>query len=346
MLTVTGRDVLVHNMGDAEADQLHFAWLYESPNGNWYMTYRQGGHGAPDGDVVRAVTSRDKGATWGAWTGIETAKPDFYQFFPTRLPDGSLICYRMPFGNLATQPDGTASGTQDMYRSADGGHTWTEYVARVTRTPYCATDASLKTLWGPGIQVSDGRLLMGIISREGNSRAGVVESHDAGHSYQYLASVCDDPSVGQRREPAIVQLPSGEVLAILRTGTNTSNMVLTRSSDGGRTWSAPQVLTEPGVCPQVRQLDSGAVVCTYGTRHYLHTMASWDDGTTWSTPLSIYEGSGTGYSSVQVLSADTYRVVYDESSFQETFQPGGNRIVRVTVKAGPEAIEARAQGGD
>jgi len=334
-LELVERTVLISNNGDTTADQLHFPWLYESSNGNWYMTYREGGHSVPDGDQVQTVKSSDQGKTWGPWLGL-SAERNLRQFFPTRLSDDSLIFYRCRLEDLtAVAGKKMTDATSYMYRSTDEGDTWTKYAAPVTGMPSSTytTGSGLKTLWGTGIQMSDGRLLIGIMSRDSISLVGVAQSTDNGQSFQYLASVCDDPSVGPwRREPGLALLENGDLIAVVRTGTNTSNMVLTHSTDGGRTWEKPRKLAEPGVCPQLRRLGNGTLVMSYGTRQYVHTAASWDGGQTWSDPLALYTGQGTGYTSIQALSADSYRVVYDESSF-ESGQPGGNRMVRMVLRA-------------
>ena len=326
VLTIFNRDVLISNLSDETVDQLHYASLYESPNENWYLTYHTGAMDAVE-MPGRTTMSSDGGETWSAWEGLTLEKGVLFHIFPTRLADDSLIFFQTWLDDLSGVPGGPTTGTAHMYRSTDDAHTWTKYDAPVTGMPYAP---KLVTLWGPGIQMPDGRLLWGIMSREVPSIAGVAETSDSGQSFQYLASVLDDPSVGQRREPGIVRLRSGELISILRTGTDAGNMVLTRSSDDGQSWGDLQKLAEPGVCPQVLQLDNGAVVITYGTRYYLHAMASWDDGHTWSQPISLYEGQGSGYSSVQALSANSFRVVFDESSWY-TLQEGGNRIVRIEL---------------
>ena len=45
-LELARRDVLLTNSGRYAIpdEQLHFPYLYESENGNWYMTYREGPH--------------------------------------------------------------------------------------------------------------------------------------------------------------------------------------------------------------------------------------------------------------------------------------------------------------
>ena len=69
------RDVLLSNPGlyGIPDEQLHFPFLYESDNGNWYMTYREGPHFESkfgSGNRVQCVQSRDRGRTWLPWMGM------------------------------------------------------------------------------------------------------------------------------------------------------------------------------------------------------------------------------------------------------------------------------------
>jgi hypothetical protein len=198
--------------------------------------------------------------------------------------------------------------------------------------PFSA-DSHLITLWGSAIAMPDGRLVWGIITRERNARetiAGVAESIDGGRSFRFVTALCDEvfDEVGEPREPGMVLLPSGELLAVIRC----SPMLQVRSADGGRTWSTPRKLVRPGICPQLLLLQNGVLVCSYGTRSHMHIAASWDGaGEEWSEPLVVYEGQTGGYSNLQPLAADRFRICYQEGTFNE-FQPGGHRIVRVEIQ--------------
>ncbi len=64
-------------------------------------------------------------------------------------------------------------------------------------------------------------------------------------------------------------------------------------------------------------------------------MASWDGaGRNWSEPVVLYEGQTGGYSNLQALGPDRFRIIYQEGTF-DTLQKGGNRIVRVEMSAKP-----------
>ncbi|OPZ83224.1 MAG: hypothetical protein BWY76_02376 [bacterium ADurb.Bin429] len=79
-------------------------------------------------------------------------------------------------------------------------------------------------------------------------------------------------------------------------------------------------------------LDNGVLICAFGTRDIQVMCDVSGTGHHWSAPLPIYRGQGSGYTDVQALGADTFRLVYDESSFFEE-HAGGHRIVRVVLQA-------------
>ena len=51
----------------------------------------------------------------------------------------------------------------------------------------------------------------------------------------------------------------------------------------------------------------------------------------WNEPLCFYQGQGTGYTDIQALSANTFRIVFDESTFLSDDESGDHRIVRVEI---------------
>ena len=129
------RDVLLSNPGvyGIPDEQLHFPFLYESENGNWYMTYREGPHLESrfgPGNRVQCVQSRDGGHTWLPWMGM-LVEPFLRQFFVTPLNDGSLISYRCRMAKFHQSSSTTLEGTAIILRSQDEGATWTRHYAPV-----------------------------------------------------------------------------------------------------------------------------------------------------------------------------------------------------------------------
>ena len=134
------RDVLLSNSGRYAIpdEQLHFPFLYESENGNWYMAYREEPHMEKrfgPGNQVQCVQSRDRRATWLPWMGM-LAEPLMRQLFVTRLNNGSLISYRCRMSELHWSVNGTLEGTTIILRSQDEGATWTRHDAPVSKLPF------------------------------------------------------------------------------------------------------------------------------------------------------------------------------------------------------------------
>lgn len=322
-LSVTKREVILENT----EEQLHFPFLHEAADGMWYMTYRRGAH-APGKEQVQCRQSEDRGATWKPWPGL-TTEPQL-RLFRTRLRDGTLISHRYTLD--------TGEGAERkayILRSKDDGKTWKRQATPLTDLPF-DPDKSVG-LWDHILEMPDGRLLCTLYGRKLNGKRntlGVVESADGGSTWRYLATVCDNPGLGPEGpdEADLVLLKSGKLLSVFRTG---GNLFQVSSSDGGQTWSKPKDLGTYGVSPQLLLLDNGLLILTYGTRNVC-VRASWDGtGETWSEPLTVYEGPGSGYTDLQTLSADCFRMVYDESPFFDKFRERWGRIVRVEVTASP-----------
>ena len=316
--------------------QVHFPFLVESGTGRWFMTYREGPHGYPGGDRVECVMSTDAGGSWQPWSGLE---PDpRLRLFCTRLADGSLISHRY---HVERNDDG--AWVAPILRSRDDGASWVLSESPVSDMPY-NRECENHCLWGHIREGAEGELLCGSYGQTGDTPGvhgrmrytnGVLVSHDMGENWTFLGAVAPDPSLGNEgpNELDLLVLPDGEILSAFRTGTRDgSTMQFARSRDGGRNWSASRGYPSLGVSPQLIRLESGAVACTYGTRD-VHAMVLADLGAlTWHEPVLLYGGPGSGYTDVQPTSPDTFRTVFDESTFSSRDEHGSHRIVRVEVE--------------
>ena len=314
------------------SEQLHFPFLHEAADGNWYMTYREGPHGPPDGDRVQCVMSKDRGKTWVDWPDLK-AEP-LLRFFRTQLKDGTWISHRY---ELVSREG--ANGVAIILKSSDGGASWLRLEASVAGMPF--PEDGYAGLWGHIRQLPDGRLLCGIYGRPQPKRRryinGVLESRDQGRSWRYLANVCADVSLGREgpNETDLLVLADGNLICIFRTGG--AYMQQARSNDGGKTWSEPSSLGIVGVSPQLLQLQTGAVVCSFGRGDTVqprdvHVMVD-ATGTAkhWSKPVLVYRGPGSGYTDIQAIGPDRFRLVYDESPFG-TEKENYGRIVRTLIR--------------
>ena len=235
---------------------------------------------------------------------------------------------------------------------------WKETSLQVERWTSLTSDDDTEVnelqITGPTLELADGTLLaasygnfkgdtvpmVGFVGTRGQKwfkyRTYLLESRDDGASWNYLSTVAYDGDTGQESfcEPAIVDLGSGELLAIMRTG-RFAPMYQTRSLDGGKTWAKPESAHTLGLAPQLVLLENAALVCSFGWRPMKvsyglamedeegpypaaardyekryrddvgiedpsaeagdYVMVSYDKGKTWSQPRRIAEPLTVGY---------------------------------------------------
>lgn len=133
------------------------------------------------------------------------------------------------------------TGDYEIYRtSSTNGSTWT---APQMINVDLQTDYQVTTVSGHGLETKDGRLLIPIAcKKDGKLNMAVLYSDDAGATWS-----SDTVIPGDNIDAAngnIVELADGRIMMILgrSTGTETTRRA-TYSSDGGMTWSEPEVLS-------------------------------------------------------------------------------------------------------
>lgn len=151
-----------------------------------------------------------------------------------------------------------------LTRSLDGGKTWT-------------VEGPVDPDWRPGVLYTD---------------TGFLSAGEGGMLFCQGGHWVLDPA-----DPD-APLVHGETL-----GMRDNEVLLRRSHDGGRTWSAPVTLPKPYPTPLeaptgMVQLADGTLIfssstwrfwdgsCPYG--HRISTLRSSDDGATWSEPIDIF----------------------------------------------------------
>ncbi len=165
---------------------------------------------------------------------------------------------------------------------------------------------------------ADGSLFMAGYSKTGPStpeglRAGKRYSHllrstDGGATWNHFATV------GAGGEPAIARLGEGRMTALLRTGPF-KPFHQTFSNDDGKTWSAPVLIEEGSVCPDLVMMSNGLLACSYG-RPASCLMFSADGGRTWSSHHVISDKTGFNYSGIVEVSPGRLLYVHDGGGLQ------------------------------
>ena len=180
--------------------------------------------------------------------------------------------------------------------------------------------------------------------REGGTmrRAYTCLSTDRGKSWEYLSTVAYRPFLGNEgySELVVRGLPNGEILALVRTGGNSSPgwqdnpLMASRSADGGRTWSPVERTGVEGVWPDLCVMSDGTLVCSYG-RPGAHIMFSIDNGHTWTDHTPIDGERYSGYTAVCEVAPGELLVGYGARAWldPETGERQDNlRICRVRVR--------------
>jgi sialidase-1 len=319
-------------------------------NGDLWSVWSGGrdAHVCPMGQV-RAMTSKDGGATWSyprvlldtatddRDAGVlETAKGTLLVTTFTSLAYEPYLKRAQSMGELKSggwkakpmPPDQLARWTaaharlddaarqaelgEWIIRSTDGGLTWSPRIPTVVNSPH-----------GP-IRLKDGRLLYpGKELWTGSKRIGVAESLDDGLTWKWLAGIPtrpgDEVPTGYH-ELHGVETDDGRIIVQIRNHNkaNAGETLQCESSDGGRTWTVPAPIGVWGLPSHLLKLHDGRLLMTYG-----HRRAPWgnqarvsaDHGRTWSAPI-ILNGEGAardlGYPSTVQLADGTLLSVWYE----------------------------------
>jgi sialidase-1 len=130
-------------------------------------------------------------------------------------------------------------------------------------------------------------------------RVCAVRSTDEGETWSPPWTVVDTPA--DDRDPSVACLPNGTLLCTFFTyGKNTEcDTSVTRSTDGGKTWSEPEVIVPSyATSTQIRRLRSGRLVLPVymvdgnGKRAFAAVSLSDDNGKTWGSPRPIGQNAG------------------------------------------------------
>ena len=267
------------------------------------------------GGRISACYSEDEGKTWSDPFVVFDSPFDDRDPSVTALSDGTILCNffildKIPYEN---QKKPYRKLGQWYVRSTDNGMTWSE--------PIPITDDHWAS--APIRILKNGRWIIGEYGMDPDWDAGVAISDDEGKHWRKVKIPTGDFLLAA--ETDIFQRSDGSLLAYIRhrEGFGPQPMVYSVSYDNGDTWSQGESAGFSGHCPYFCQTPEGVLVL--GTRtgytplegegvvpHSTTIRISFDEGNSWSTPVTVDTHHGAYPSMVNLRDGSTLIVYYEE----------------------------------
>lgn len=172
----------------------------------------------------------------------------------------------------------------------------------------------------------------------------LLESTDRGHSWR-LRSMVATSRTTMYAEPFLAYAPNGDLLCTLRSTCSEKDepLYLVRSTDDGRTWSAPERIAEVGVFPNILTLECGVSVISFGRPGFWLMFADDGAGRQWRARRTLVApdphsncAATCGYSSMVAL--DARRLLVAHTIFRH---PDADGLPRKAVVVRHVSIEQR-----
>lgn len=290
----------------------------------------------------RGSTGRLADADGLGWR--EIAAPRHYSF-PVALKNGTV----RTFSYINWHRDQSASQFAAVADLDLDGLTWIDRPKARVNLPTRAVEREASVA---GMEIDrsillepDGSLLAtmyGVCEGDVRFRCLLVRSVDDGATWDYVSTIAYDPTVGTEGfgEPVMARVKDGSLLVLMRTG-GFEPIYQTRSTDDGRTWSAPQRLDVRSVDPDLCLMRNGVLACSFG-RPTVQLMFSLDgSGDEWTAPHTIYAGptvdgkeNSTCYTGLRQVADGRLLLVYDTNSSGSPWEAADNQINAVFIDVG------------
>jgi len=326
------RDIIVYRN-----EYAYCAWpeVKISKNGEWIIAFCEGmrrrriTHRDPTAHNV-ILRSKNQGRTWELYPQV-VPNYDFYGMDDpglAQLSNGDLLMNAQKFFyvNIDAKeripnykhymspglPEASwvwSHGPTYVHRSVDGGHTWIETVQAHDHL------STLREI----VELNDGTLLLPCYDEtQEPSPAIVLKSKDGGKTWGEPSIIARDEVIGFY-EPALLSLPSGKIIAMLRTHEPGGwHLYQCDSHDGGVTWSKPKKTPMWGYPAHLLRLSDARILCVYGYRrppYGIRACLSHDDGETWDIENEIvirddFPNADLGYPTSVQLEDETIFTAY------------------------------------
>lgn len=200
-----------------------------------------------------------------------------------QLRDGTLLCtsYAWTF----VRPDGMANLKKPYFlaggavflggylvRSNDGGKHWSDAIYPLHIQP----EININPMGNPVpaynrgalYESKSGRIFWAVAATQapGKTSVHLINSDNKGLTWNYSAPIAVDDKVSFN-ETSVYETPKGDILAFLRIAGYDDQACITRSTDGGKTFSKWESMGFQGHPLNALRLPDNRVLITYGYRH-------------------------------------------------------------------------------
>jgi len=300
---------------------------------------RGGGAHMGRGGRLDIVRTKDGGKTWSApRTAVDSTEDDRNPAFGV-LKDGTiLLAYAVLSGYDASEkrlsPDRSQWSFDGVYcmASHDRGTTWSRPQRSEAIHKFYAGEGAVSP-YGKIIQLRDGTVVMPVYFEFHDQRGNesyIFRSRDRGRSW-------GEPSLLGKHynETSVVELADGRLLAAMRSEKG-GHIATVHSSDSGRTWTDPRVVTRDSEHPaDLIVTRAGEVVLTFGQRNRpfgAQALISHDGGATWDQSRKM------------ILAGDASN---GDCGYPSSVELAGGRILTIYYQVGdtadaPRSARARA----
>ena len=209
-------------------------------------------------------------------------------------------------------------GPNYVFRSTDNGYTWEE--------PILLDLSPFKGGFSPRsiVELSNGDLLL---PQSDETLEPVpdylLRSKDGGKTWGDLVVMARDEKIGFY-EPALLALPNGKVIAMLRTHEpGDYHLYQCVSLDNGYTWRTPKKTPMWGLPADMLLLQDGRILCVYGFRkapYGIRGVLSSDEGESWDIEHELiirddFPNRNLGYpTSIQMEDGTIFTTYYGEDT--------------------------------
>jgi sialidase-1 len=298
---------------------------------------------APTGGRIMFVRSEDGGKTWSKPQTLADTPADDRQAGLLVLPDGTILAsFFTSFGEVDPWGDPAFLSHTLIVRSFDDGRTWEknpQLLQKQSGSPFTGEASD-----GPAVLRKDGSILLtsyGFLLAGQNNKhtvVGLYASKNRGRTWELLSIVKADHDL---EEAHTVELPDGRLVMVARPQGD-----LWWSSDGGRTWTAPETFGMKMYAPTLYVLRDGTLVCLHGSwQGGLRVIFSTDGGQTWIAPAKdhgfLVDGDAYGYAAGVVMPDDSLYIIYQHTGSHHTEDAKTNSLLslRLRVRADHSGID-------